>query len=59
MKVVVFIESGDGDQVKVLDTFVEKDVELSSVLRLLRSIFVVERLLREHVEGRAEGEGEK
>lgn len=59
MWVVVFIESGDGDKVKVLDTVVENDAELSSIERLLRSVFVVERLLREHVEGKAEGEGEK
>ncbi len=56
MFVVVTIENGEGEQVKVIEMEVKAEWEIARVGEIIANAFALEESVKKFVEGKAEGE---
>ncbi len=59
MHIAVFIENGEGEVIKVIETDVASDDELTSLETVAEIAFELEKVLKKFVESKAKSEGEK
>ncbi len=56
MHIAVFIENSEGEEVKILDTYISTYDEVEQMEIILKQAHVLENVLKKLVEDKAEGE---